>query len=462
MLIHDQECAAEKRRAAQARQAGRAGRARLRSTSASARAAATAARSRAACRVQPVETEFGRKTQIHQASCNKDYSCLEGDCPSFLTVVPRQAAPRRETAAARPSSCPSRAGSSPTDDFAVRMIGIGGTGVVTVNQVLGMAALLDGLHVVGPRPDRPRAEGRPGRLRPAHLDASRSAAPRKAPGRLASTSTSASTCSARPTPRTSSPRDPDRTVAVVSTSAVPTGRMVVDAERALPASSPARSTASTPRPAREHNLYLDAQAARRARCSATTCRPTRCALGAAYQRGMLPVSGDALEQAIRLNGAAVEKNLAAFALGPRRGRGARTPSRRATRAARAPARELSERRARAGRARRQRRRRRAAPAASRCACPSWSPTRTRPTRAATPRSCAAVHVAEQERTPGARRAGRGRRPPPVQADGLQGRVRGRAPAPRRRSSRRKLQRGVRRGRQGRASTCTRRCCARWA
>ncbi len=100
--------------------------------------------------VHPVETEFGRKTQIHQSSCNKDYSCLQGDCPSFLTVVPlgrsqEEGAPRLQGRARA-----ARAGAQGSREAAnVFMMGIGGTGVVTVNQILGTAALLDGKHVRG-------------------------------------------------------------------------------------------------------------------------------------------------------------------------------------------------------------------------------------------------------------------------------------------------------------------------
>ncbi|NDJ35636.1 MAG: indolepyruvate ferredoxin oxidoreductase family protein, partial [Chloroflexi bacterium] len=99
--------------------------------------------------VVPVETEFGRKTQIHQASCNKDYTCLEGDCPSFITVTPAEGyqkpKPRIEVnISAEELPEPERLVGESANLF---MVGIGGTGVVTVNQILGTAAHLEGKTV---------------------------------------------------------------------------------------------------------------------------------------------------------------------------------------------------------------------------------------------------------------------------------------------------------------------------
>ncbi|TNE61340.1 MAG: indolepyruvate ferredoxin oxidoreductase family protein [Alphaproteobacteria bacterium] len=101
--------------------------------------------------VEPLETEFGRKRQINQSSCNKDYSCVKGFCPSFVSV--RGAEPRK-----------SKAGTGPLEglnlpdlpepvipdfdaefnDYNILVTGIGGTGVLTVGAILGMAAHLDG------------------------------------------------------------------------------------------------------------------------------------------------------------------------------------------------------------------------------------------------------------------------------------------------------------------------------
>jgi len=100
--------------------------------------------------VQPVETEFGRKRRIDQSACNKDFSCLEGFCPSFVTVhgaTMKKAEPPREDAVGQtplPDPTIAEIGATP---YGVLIAGLGGTGVVTISALLGMAAHLEGKGV---------------------------------------------------------------------------------------------------------------------------------------------------------------------------------------------------------------------------------------------------------------------------------------------------------------------------
>ena len=261
--------------------------------------------------VHPVETEFGRKTQIHQSSCNKDYSCLRGDCPSFLTVVPL-GPPRKK---ARKSFTVDRALPEPAlkvpRDANVFMMGIGGTGVVTVNQVLGTAALLDGKHVRGLDQTGLSQKGGPV---VSHLKITER--PEELANKIAAgaadcylgfdvlvATVSANLDHARP----------DRTIAVVSTSQVPTGAMVTHTDVEFPDGGGLR--ASIDRITRkDDNVYLDAIGL------AETLFDDHMAsnmlvLGAAYQAGAIPVSAAAIEQAITLNGVAVAMNTHAFRAG---------------------------------------------------------------------------------------------------------------------------------------------------
>ena len=95
--------------------------------------------------IQPLETEFGRKRVIDQSSCNKDFSCADGFCPSFVTV--KGARIRKATTASGASQAPSVP--DPVFEpllrnYSVIVTGVGGTGVVTVGAILGMAAHLEG------------------------------------------------------------------------------------------------------------------------------------------------------------------------------------------------------------------------------------------------------------------------------------------------------------------------------
>jgi indolepyruvate ferredoxin oxidoreductase len=308
VLIHDQECAAELRRS---RKRGKAPEPaeRVWINERVCEGCGDCGQKSSCLSVIPVETEFGRKTQIHQASCNKDFSCLEGDCPSFLTVVPAEKARHRtpELTVELPEPEPRVAGA----DFGVRMMGIGGTGVVTVNQVLGMAALIDGLHVSGLDQTGLSQKGGPV-ISDLRITSEPISSASKTPAGSVDLYLGFDLLGAASDKNLVS-ADRERTVAVVSTSAVPTGRMVVDVDERFPELAVQLDKIDAATRA-DSNLYLDAQRLSE-RLFGDHMMTNTLALGAAFQRGLLPVSFEALEQAIRLNGAAVEKNLAALAWG---------------------------------------------------------------------------------------------------------------------------------------------------
>ncbi len=98
--------------------------------------------------VQPVETEFGRKRQIDQSNCNKDFSCVKGFCPSFVTVhgaKVKKAVPETVSTGGMASKpLPDPALPEIDRTFNIIVTGIGGTGVVTIGAIIGMAAHLEG------------------------------------------------------------------------------------------------------------------------------------------------------------------------------------------------------------------------------------------------------------------------------------------------------------------------------
>jgi indolepyruvate ferredoxin oxidoreductase len=101
--------------------------------------------------VEPVETEFGRKRRINQSTCNKDYSCLNGFCPSFVTVeggtLKKPKKEKRGDLSALPP-LPEPALPVAETAWGIVVAGVGGTGVITIGQLLGMAAHLEGRGVV--------------------------------------------------------------------------------------------------------------------------------------------------------------------------------------------------------------------------------------------------------------------------------------------------------------------------
>jgi len=311
VLIHDQQCAAEKRRLRKrGKQADPLTRVFINERVCE--GCGDCGKKSNCLSVQPVETEFGRKTRIHQSSCNKDYSCLLGDCPSFLTIEPVGPPPKKEPRLTPLDvELPEPALKVPADGFAVHMMGIGGTGVVTINQILGTAALLDGKHVRGL--DQTGLSQKGG---PVVSDLKLAQEPIEAASKIAAGGADlylGFDLLVSTDPANLDKAEPGRTIAVVSTSQIPTGQMVTNTGVQFP--ELAGLLMSIDRVTRKDpNVYLDAQAIAEALFS-DHMATNAIMVGAAYQAGALPISAASIERAIRLNGVSVEMNLLAFRWG---------------------------------------------------------------------------------------------------------------------------------------------------
>ena len=262
--------------------------------------------------VEPLETEFGRKRQINQSSCNKDYSCVKGFCPSFVTVEGGRLRKGKSSAVADDGAVvPEPTIPELKNPYGILVTGIGGTGVITIGQIIGVAAHLEGKGVTvldmsglaqkyGAVMSHVQVAARPEDMHATRIDtgganlvlgcdlivtASTEAVAKMAPG---------------------------RTRAVVNASVTPTAEFVRNPNWQLPGSD----LQADIRDSVEAVDFVEATKIA-AGLMGDAIATNMFMLGYAYQRGWVPVSAASLERAIELNGVAVEFNQKSFLWGRR-------------------------------------------------------------------------------------------------------------------------------------------------
>jgi len=264
--------------------------------------------------VQPLETEFGRKRTIDQSSCNKDFSCLKGFCPSFVTV--EGAKLKRGRGVDLPTDAATLASPAlPAIDgtYDVIVTGVGGTGIVTIGAILGMAAHLEGKGVgiidMAGLAQKGGAVASHIRFanRPEDIHAIRVAA-RSAELVLGGDIVVAGN------KKVLAAVKPGSTAMIINLAEILPGEFTRNPEFSLPSERLKRTITSLAGPANTH--FINASALATALLG-QSIGANMFMLGYAYQLGTLPISAEALEKAIEMNGEAVAMNHAAFRWGRR-------------------------------------------------------------------------------------------------------------------------------------------------
>ncbi|MYZ44272.1 indolepyruvate ferredoxin oxidoreductase family protein [Schauerella aestuarii] len=265
--------------------------------------------------VEPLETPFGRKRTINQSSCNKDYSCLKGFCPSFVTVEGGKL--RRPKALAQDKSpdagLPLPATAGLAQPYGVFVAGVGGTGVVTIGQLLGMAAHLEGkgcsvLDMAG--------LAQKGGAVYSHVVLVAS------PEEIVNTRVAMGEADlvligdlvVGTSQEAIARMRPGRTHALLNSDVAPTAEFITNPNWRLAGGDLQADLAAACGPGRVDTLDAAALAVKLLG-DAIYANPLM--MGYAFQKGWLPLGLDALLRAIELNGTQIENNLSAFAWGRR-------------------------------------------------------------------------------------------------------------------------------------------------
>jgi indolepyruvate ferredoxin oxidoreductase len=262
--------------------------------------------------VEPLATEFGEKRRINQSSCNTDFSCLKGFCPSFVTIEgaePRKAAGADFDIAALAADLAEPETEIGTEPVNVLLTGIGGMGVTTTSAVIATAAHLDGLNAStldmtglaqknGPVTSHVRLSGRDVAIEGPRIPLGALDVLLAADLVVAGGAETLSLCA------------PDRTRALLNTDVAPTAEFVLHQTQSFNAFRIARTL---------REAVADMDEAAFARLAEAVLGDAIFAnmmlVGFAWQSGLLPLRRRAIEHAIRLNGAAVNANILAFAAG---------------------------------------------------------------------------------------------------------------------------------------------------
>jgi len=308
VLLYDQVCATEKRRRRKRGKMAAAPR-RVMINPLVCEGCGDCSKTSHCVSVEPLNTEFGRKRKINQSSCNQDYTCLEGFCPSFITVEGAENAKREAMPALTADATPLPTFESFTGVKNILFTGVGGTGVTTVASILAMAAHVDGragsvvdMTGLAQKGGAVFSHVRIGETEDTVIGGRIPAASANvliACDILVAAGADALALYAK-----------DRTVAVGNADFAPTADFVTDRDVRFDASAQGRRIQAAVKsfdqlPAQ--NLAVNNLG--------DAIYANMVMLGFAWQKGVIPVSSRALYRAIRLNGVDAEANLQAFELG---------------------------------------------------------------------------------------------------------------------------------------------------